>query len=153
MQTSAVLGCLAANIRDLYKSAMRATRPLNRIIRVGLGLCELYQCNTWKNARAWTMFPRMWTWLWMEYMKMWGIMSSVGSWVCVRLYQFSAHGQMQELEPWLHWCECGYEWNIWKCETISERWLTSLLCHLVGHNTISTPQGWRLFFNYNLAPG
>jgi hypothetical protein len=46
MQTSAVLGCLAGNVRDFYKSTMRATGPLNRIIRVGLGLCELYQLNT-----------------------------------------------------------------------------------------------------------
>jgi len=34
MQTSAVLGCLAGNIRDFYKSTMRATRPLSHIIRV-----------------------------------------------------------------------------------------------------------------------
>jgi hypothetical protein len=47
MQISAVLGYFAGNVRDFYKSTMQATRPLNRIIRVGLGLCELYQFNTY----------------------------------------------------------------------------------------------------------
>jgi hypothetical protein len=53
MQTSVVLGCLAGDVRDLYKSTMWATRPLNHIIRVGLGLCETLpiQCP-WTNARA-----------------------------------------------------------------------------------------------------
>jgi len=52
MQTSAVLGCLAGNVRDFYKSTMRATRPLNRIIRVGLGLCELYQSTHMEKCKS-----------------------------------------------------------------------------------------------------